>query len=99
MRNGLAFAALVLCTLSESSSSAQIPPYITSWGGFGPANEQFLNPVGVAVDPEGIVYVIDDHGNYLKRFTRTGTYLSQWAADDPLGIALGPDGNLYVTRG
>jgi sugar lactone lactonase YvrE len=99
MKIGCAMAALTLCTLSASTSLGQVLPYVTSWGGFGPANEQFQNPVGVVVDPAGIVYVIDNHGQYLKRFTRSGTYLSQWPVDDPLGIALGPDGNLYLTRG
>lgn len=99
MKIRLAIAALVLCALAPSASRGQVLPYVTSWGGFGPGNGQFLNPVGVAVDPNGIVYVIDNHANCLKRFTRTGGYLSQWPVDDPLGVALGPDGNLYMTRG
>jgi hypothetical protein len=99
MKTRFAIVALVICTLSASPSQGQIPPYITSWGGFGSSNDQFLNPVGVAVDPNGVVYVIDNHSNSLKQFTRTGTYLTQWTVYDPLGIALGPDGNLYMTRG
>ena len=94
----MAMTLLVIVGIA-SPSFGQVPPFITAWGGFGPGDAQFQNPVGVAVDAAGVAYVGDNHANVVKRFTRTGTYLSQWPAFDPLGIAIGPDGNVYMTQG
>jgi sugar lactone lactonase YvrE len=77
----------------------QVPPFIAAWGGFGPGDAQFLNPVAVALDAAGVVYVGDDHANVVKRFTRSGTYLSQWPAFDPKGASIGPDGSIYLSEG
>jgi DNA-binding beta-propeller fold protein YncE len=74
-----------------------VPPFLTAWGSYGTGDGQFLTPVGVAVDADGIVYVVDSNLQRVKRFTRTGGFLPQWSVDHPAGIALGPDGNLYVT--
>ncbi len=84
---------------TASVGFAQVPPFVTAWGGFGPGDSQFENPVGVAVDAAGVVYVGDNHANVVKRFTRAGAFLSKWPAFDPLGIAIGPDGNVYMTQG
>lgn len=98
MKTRVVIGIVALCTAAPPSWG-QVPPFITAWGGFGPGDAQFRNPVGVAVGAAGVVYVGDNHANVVKRFTRMGVYLSQWPAFDPLGIAIGPDGNVYMTQG
>jgi len=96
MRAPTAIALVVTCLIAPRTW-AQVPPFLTAWGTYGTGDAQFLTPVGVAVDADDIVYVIDPNLHRVKRFTRTGGFLSQWSVDVPQGIALGPDGNVYVT--
>ncbi len=97
MRSRLAIMLLSLAI--PVAASAQAPRYAFSWGSQGSASGQFLSPVGVAVDRDGIVYVVDTQLNCVKTFSRTGTYLSQWQTTFPQGVALAPDGTVYVAGG
>ena len=72
----------------------------------GSGNGQFYEPHGVAVGPDGTVYVADTHSQRIQRFTPTGDFLSRggsiWQrqrAVSPIrgGIAVGPDDTVYVT--
>jgi sugar lactone lactonase YvrE len=71
----------------------------TGWGGAGQGPGQLDNPNGVAVDRAGDVYVADIY-HRVQRFTRDGTFLTEWGKDNP--IYAGPDlvfddaENLYV---
>ncbi|MEO7197630.1 MAG: SBBP repeat-containing protein, partial [Solirubrobacterales bacterium] len=57
---------------------------------------------GVAVDPQGNVYVTDE--NVVKKFTNNGTLIKTWGGlgsaagelNDPQGISIGPQGQVYV---
>jgi len=93
---------VVLAILALSSTASpcwgQVPPFITSWGGFGTGDGQFKTPVGVGVDADGFVYVVDTNVPRIQRFTRTGTYVSQWPCSDARDVEVGPDGCVYVLR-
>ena len=39
------FALVIACP-----ALGQIPPFVTSWGGYGNGDSQFFTPMGVAVD-------------------------------------------------
>lgn len=97
MRASLAIALIAHCVIAPRAM-AQLPPFVAAWGSFGSGDSQFRTPVGLAVDADGIVYVVDSNLHCVKRFTRAGEFLSQWEVRYPAGIALGPDGNLYVTQ-
>jgi DNA-binding beta-propeller fold protein YncE len=75
-----------------------------SWGTTGSGPGQFLNPLGIATDAAGKVYVSDQFNDRIQVFSSTGTYLSQFGSYGsnagqlyyPAGIVCDDSGNLYV---
>ncbi|MCC7361626.1 MAG: SMP-30/gluconolactonase/LRE family protein [Anaerolineales bacterium] len=84
---------------------------ITLWGSEGVGQAQFNAPRGVAVAADGSVYVADSRNNRIQKFDSQGNLLLTWGAfgsldagtaapgafNEPWGVAVGPDGSLYVT--
>ena len=84
---------------------------ITSWGTYGQTGgkagapgTQFYGPRGIAVDPQGNLWVTDTGNKRVIKFDPNGTVLGQWgtagAMDgqflEPVGIAVDSQGNVYV---
>jgi sugar lactone lactonase YvrE len=62
----------------------------------------FDTPAGIAVDARGMLYVADTGNGLVRTLNRDGLVRTPaWAAGDgfarPLGVAAGPDDELYVT--
>ena len=71
---------------------------------------QFTNPHNVAIAPDGTLYVLDSGNARVQHLSRLGNVLQVWgsfadnsqgnapggAFNDPWGIAVGPDGSVYV---
>ena len=103
----LAASLAAMLFLAPAASRAQPPPFILSWGSFGTGNDQFKTPAGVAVDPQGNVYVVDTSNNRVQKFTSNGSYIAQWGAQGsgdgqfggtgPAGIAVDRTGDVFVT--
>ncbi len=95
-----------LGSVDVSWSSVERPPsFITKWGIDPAANGQFNAPLGVAVDGDGNVFVVDSNNDRVQKFSSTGTYLTQWGTSGagngqfnyPTGVAVDSVGNVYVT--
>jgi len=87
--------------------------YLNSWGGYanvleGPAPQGLFNePWGVAVGPDGLVYVTDTWNHRVQVFTPEGEFLRMWSEFlvdgvldsfwGPRGIAVDARSRVYVT--
>ena len=90
--------------------------WVTAWGTFGGCPEQtpppgtFCEPWGVAVGPDGSVYVADLWAHRVQKFSPDGVFLGQWGFSSnygadlrpgafygPRGVIVAPDGTVYVT--
>jgi streptogramin lyase len=87
--------------------------FITKWGAAGTGDGQFKFPYrsdwdeiarGIAVDPNGDLYVADAGNHRIQKFTPEGQFIAQWGSygkgsgqfDLPSEIAIDKDGYVYV---
>ena len=69
--------------------------FITKWGG----NGAFVNPMGIAIDSFGNVYVADQVHQRIAKFTSNGIFITDWASQiNPTDIAIDSSDNVYVTE-
>jgi uncharacterized protein (TIGR03663 family) len=102
------------------ANAAPSDPYVKSkqalkavnvWGTEGAQPGQFNAPRGVAVAPDGSIYVADSRNNRIEKFDAAGKLLLAWGTfgsldaktanpgtfNEPWGVAVGADGSVYVT--
>ncbi len=102
--------------LAPASAQAETDPYE---GGYVALNaEQIIGgftqlnaPRGIALAPDGSLYVADSRNHRIVHFSPEGQVLHAWgvyadsslviapagAFNEPWGVAVGPDGSVYVT--
>jgi len=75
--------------------SAQV--FNFQWGTAGPGQGQFNQPVGIAFDTLGNVFVADAGNNRVQKFDVNGTYLTSWGTGGVCqGIGIDSENNVYV---
>jgi sugar lactone lactonase YvrE len=79
---------------------------LSSFGGTGTAPGKTELPIGVAVEANGNVLVVDRSNKRVSRFDKGGNYLNQFGTpgtadgqiNDPTGIAVSPTGLIWVVE-
>jgi streptogramin lyase len=70
---------------------------VRTFGSSGTAPGQFQDPNGIGLDAGGRVYVTDFARMRVLRFMPDGTFDMEFPSPlDPIDVAAGPDGNIYV---
>jgi DNA-binding beta-propeller fold protein YncE len=75
------------------------PRFLQEWGKRGSGPGEFDFPIGIAVDPQGAVFVSDFYNSRVQRFSPEGKLLSSFTVlPNPGGLALDGQRNLYLTH-
>jgi len=96
--------ALTLAILA-APALATPPTYLRTIGGPGAGPGQFSLPIGVAVAPDGDLFVLDQELPRVTRFHPDGTYVLDWDPSaglpfpyaQPMGIEVAADGTVLVS--
>ena len=72
---------------------------VQSWGEPGTGPGQFNLPHGIAVHPDGRVFVADRENDRIQIFSAEGEYLDQWLdTQRPTQLQIGSDGVVHVAE-
>lgn len=98
----VAACLLVIVAVPAIAVAVPSPAYVTRWGASGSGDGNLSNPLGVAADRIGNIYVADSANNRVQRFSNTGTYEAQWnrtgAMNGPVGVAVDRMAGVYVVE-
>jgi DNA-binding beta-propeller fold protein YncE len=106
------FQLLATGPLADKLFPATGPFTLSDRPGAGSGQGQFNRPRGVAVAPDGSIYVVDSRNSRVEKFAPTGEFLLAFGSDGsgpgqlarfatsggggPNGIAIGNNGDIYV---
>ncbi|HLG51459.1 MAG TPA: flippase activity-associated protein Agl23 [Chloroflexota bacterium] len=79
-------------------------PAVASFGSTGSGALQFNAPKGIAIGPDGNLYIADSQNHRVEVVSPNGTFIRAWGSqgtgagqfNEPWGIAVAPDGHVYV---
>lgn len=81
--------------------------FVARWGqppaGLGPGDGplELAEPLGIVVDPDGNIVVLDSTTCWVKKYSPSGEYLGQWAGPSqgmyhPRGMTIDSQGNIWI---
>jgi len=73
--------------------------FLSAWGTPGTERSQFRLPHSILVDADHRVLVGDRENNRIQVFDSDGKWIATWKGFAPYGMALDPDGRLFVADG
>ena len=76
--------------------------FLNSWGGFGTGPGQYNDAIGIAIDSQGLVHLLDDGRDVVETYDQDGTVLGSFSPGLPGpntadSLALDAQGNAYVS--
>jgi len=96
---------LAACSKEKAETTSPQVEYLLEWGSTGKRDGEFDQPIGIAIDEEGFVYVSDSGNNRIQKFSEFGELYSKWdsggsqetALQTPMHLA--SDGeNIYIAE-
>jgi DNA-binding beta-propeller fold protein YncE len=108
LRRSAALTALALSLFLLTPALGAAADFLGKWGTSGTGDGQFQTVGGIATDRNGHVYAADSRGR-IEKFTTTGGFVRSIGTppspvekideiQSPEGVAVGPNGNLYVVE-
>ena len=83
--------------VQDGMAAAETCSSMCGTGIAGSGDGQFTNPLALAVDGNGNVFVTESGPNCrVQKFTNTGTFVTKWSFPCPTGIAVGANGDVFV---
>ncbi|QHT67189.1 T9SS type A sorting domain-containing protein [Rhodocytophaga rosea] len=89
---------------AESQSLPEKARSLLKFGDFGTANGKFILPMGIAIDKNDNIYVVDHQNHRIQKFNSSGKFLSKFGSfgtgngqfNWPIDIDIDAQGNIYV---
>jgi sugar lactone lactonase YvrE len=76
--------------------ASQPPSFLTMWGRPGSGEGQIQDGLNLAATPAGDVYLAELGNTRIQQFTSSGAFVRMWTVPNPWGVAVAPDGSVYV---
>ncbi len=99
-------ASFLLSLLLPGAGWCQPPALLAIWGSTGDQPGQFNRPTGLALGPDGNLYVADYDNRRIQVLTSGGAFVTQWGCDEheswslsaPMHVAVDAGGRVFVTE-